>query len=82
MQVEAARLLIADHLAVPIELVQDAAEFAVDLGADSLDMIELAMRFEEELNIQIGDDEAETCATVGDALQLLKRKASITRAAA
>ena len=45
MQIEAARSLIADHLAVDVEEVQDDALFANDLGADSLDMVELAMRF-------------------------------------
>lgn len=74
MLVEAARVLIADHLAVEPELVADDAIFAVDLGADSLDMVELAMRFEDELNIVIEDDESEACVTVGDALALLARK--------
>lgn len=80
MQVETARALIADHLAVALENVRDDADFATDLGADSLDMIELAMRFEEALDISIGDDESESCETVGDALDLLRRK-TIAKAA-
>lgn len=80
MQVEAARILIADHLAVALEQVRDDADFATDLGADSLDMIELAMRFEEALDISIGDDESESCETVRDALDLLSRK-TIAKAA-
>lgn len=74
MQAEAARALIADHLAVGLEAVRDNARFSSDLGADSLDLIELAMRFEEALDISIGDDETEACATVGDALILLRTK--------
>lgn len=81
MQVEAARSLIADHLAVGIDEVQDDALFANDLGADSLDMVELAMRFEEALNISIDDDESEACATVRDALELLHRKTALSKAA-
>jgi acyl carrier protein len=78
MRFEAARTLIAEHLAVSLESVADDAIFAVDLGADSLDMVELAMRFEDELNIVIDDDESEICVTVGDALALLARKTSMT----
>ena len=74
MRFEAARRLIAEHLAVSPELAADDAIFAVDLGADSLDMVELAMRFEDELNIVIDDDESEACVTVGDALALIERK--------
>lgn len=74
MRAEAARTLIADHLAVSPALVEDDAIFSVDLGADSLDMVELVMRFEDELNILIDDDESEACVTVGDALALLERK--------
>lgn len=75
MQIEAAKALIAEHLAVELDAVQDDAAFAVDLGADSLDMVELAMRFEDELDILIEEDESEACVTVGDALALLARKA-------
>lgn len=81
MQVEDARSLISDHLAVPIDAVRDDALFTDDLGADSLDMVELAMRFEEALNIAIGDDESEACATVGDAIALLRQKTELSKAA-
>jgi acyl carrier protein len=74
MQVDAARALIADHFAVALDAVRDDACFASDLGADSLDMIELAMRFEEELDIAIDDNESEACDTVEDALNLLQSK--------
>lgn len=75
MQVEAARALIADHLAVSLDAVRDDAKFSSDLGADSLDIIELAMRFEEALDISIDDDESVSCETVRDALDLLVSKA-------
>jgi len=81
MNVESARALIADHLAVHLDAVRNDAHFAEDLGADSLDMIELAMRFEEELDISIADDETEACATVGDALTLLEAKCISVKAA-
>lgn len=74
MNVESLRALIADHLAVDVLAVRDEASFANDLGADSLDVIELAMRFEEALNIPIDDHETDSCETVGDALRLVQSK--------
>ncbi len=74
MQTETAKALIADHLAVRLDAVHDDASFEADLGADSLDLIELAMRFEEELDISIGHDEGEACETVRDALDLIQGK--------
>lgn len=74
MDAQSARSLIADHLAVDVSAVRDDASFTSDLGADSLDMVELAMRFEEALNIAIGDEESEACATVADALELIRGK--------
>ena len=69
-----ARRLIAEQLAVSPEEAHDNALFQVDLGADSLDLIELTMLFENEYGIEIGDDESEPCLTVGAALQLLREK--------
>jgi acyl carrier protein len=66
-----ARAVIADHLAVPASSVTDDAGF-VALGADSLDMVSLTMRLEEEFNTHIPDDGIEDCRTVGDALELLR----------
>ena len=80
MLTEAVRVLIADHLAVPLDVVREDASFVRDLGADSLDMIELTMRIEQELDISINDDEGEFCKTVGQALKLVGRKV-IARAA-
>ena len=74
MDVQSARALIADHLAVEIDAVRDEASFASDLGADSLDVVELAMRFEEALNVSIDDYETESCETVRDALDLIRSK--------
>jgi acyl carrier protein len=64
------RSVIADHLHVPLDRVSDQAEF-VPLGADSLDMVSLTMRFEEEFNIHIPEDAVEACTTVGDAMAML-----------
>ncbi|MEO7277038.1 MAG: acyl carrier protein [Sphingomicrobium sp.] len=82
MHMQSVRAMIADHLGVALDGVRDDADFATDLGADSLDMIELAMRFERELDITIGDDESESCATVGDALSLIQSKVATSKAAA
>ncbi len=81
MNVADARALIADHFAVGLDLVRDGASFASDLGADSLDMIELAMRFEEALDISISDDESESCEKVRDALNLVRSKLVTSKAA-
>jgi acyl carrier protein len=74
MQAEEARFLIADHLGVEFHAVRDDARFVDDLGADSLDLVQLAMRFEEALGISIEDHESEFCTTVANALDLLHRK--------
>jgi acyl carrier protein len=68
------RNLIAEHLAVPSHAVTDTALFQQDLGADSLDMIQLCMLVENRLGVPFDDEEAERCPTVGDALRLLRGK--------
>ncbi len=65
-----ARQAIADHLGVGIERVVDQVSFR-DLGADSLDLIELTMFLEQLFDIHIPDDEAFHCAKVGDAMRIL-----------
>lgn len=70
MRDEAARAIIADHLGVPLAVVQDETEFLA-LGADSLDIITLTMRFEEEFDLRVPDDQVDRCRTVRDALSLL-----------
>lgn len=76
MDAPRARAVIADHLARPASAITDNAEF-VELGADSLDMVSLTMRLEEEFNTHIPDDSVEDCQTVGDALALLREALSL-----
>ena len=68
------RQIIADQLGVKKEEVTDGAKFVDDLGADSLDTVELVMALEEEFGIEIPDEEAEKLATVGDALRYIEEK--------
>lgn len=70
------RQIIADQLGVKKEEVTDNAKFVDDLGADSLDTVELVMALEEEFGIEIPDEDAEKLATVGDALKYIEEKAS------
>ncbi len=66
--------IIVNKLGVEAEKVQNQASFIDDLGADSLDLVELIMAFEEEFNIEIPDADAEKMKSVGDALTYLKQK--------
>lgn len=66
--------IIADQLGVKKEEVTDNAKFVDDLGADSLDTVELVMALEEEFGIEIPDEDAEKLATVGDALRYIEEK--------
>ena len=61
--------IVADHLGIDEAKVQDDSSFIDDLGADSLDTVELVMAFEEEFGIEIPDDAAETIQTFGDAVK-------------
>ncbi|HSM08361.1 MAG TPA: acyl carrier protein [Gemmatimonadota bacterium] len=65
------REIIADELGVEMGKVTDEAAFVEDLGADSLDTVELVMRFEEEFEVEIPDEDAEKMLTVGDAIKYL-----------
>ena len=69
------RQIIADQLGVKKEEVTDNAKFVDDLGADSLDTVELVMALEEEFGIEIPDEEAEKLVTVGDARRYIEEKA-------
>lgn len=60
------RKIIADHLGLELDAVVDAANFMDDLGADSLDTVELVLSMEEEFGIEIPDEDAENLLTVGD----------------
>ena len=68
--------IVADHLAVEEVKVTDEASFIDDLGADSLDTVELVMAFEEEFGAEISDSDAEKILTVGDAIKFIESKAS------
>lgn len=67
--------IIAEQLGVKLEEVVDTASFIDDLGADSLDTVELVMALEEEFGIEIPDDDAEKMTTVGDAIKYIEQKA-------
>ena len=64
--------LVADQLSVEAATVALHSRFSEDLGADSLDAVELVMRFEEEFEMEIQDEAAENFATVGDVVAFLK----------
>ncbi len=64
--------IVADHLGVEEEKVVDEASFIDDLGADSLDTVELVMAFEEEFGSEISDSDAEKILTVGDAIKFIE----------
>jgi acyl carrier protein len=67
--------IIVDKLGVDESEVTPEASFTNDLGADSLDTVELIMEFEKEFNIGIPDDQAETIGTVGDAIKYIEENA-------
>ena len=66
------KAIIVDKLTVDENEVTPTAEFSKDLGADSLDTVELIMEFEKEFGIQIPDEDAEKITTVGDAIQYIE----------
>tara|TARA_B100000446_G_scaffold35239_1_gene30864 strand:+ start:150 stop:440 length:291 start_codon:yes stop_codon:yes gene_type:complete len=68
--------IVADHLGIDESKVTEEASFIDDLGADSLDTVELVMAFEEEFGTEISDSEAEKILTVGDAIKFIENKAN------
>ena len=68
--------MVADHLGIEEIKVTDEASFIDDLGADSLDTVELVMAFEEEFGSEISDSEAEKILTVGDAIKFIESKSA------
>tara|TARA_Y100001968_G_C19284868_1_gene681129 strand:+ start:692 stop:922 length:231 start_codon:yes stop_codon:yes gene_type:complete len=66
------KAIIVDKLGVDESEVTETASFTDDLGADSLDTVELIMEFEKEFDIQIPDDKAEKIVTVGDAINFIE----------
>lgn len=69
---ERVKKIVVEHLGVDEGKVAENASFIDDLGADSLDTVELVMAFEEEFSCEIPDDAAEKIQTVGDAVKFLK----------
>ncbi len=70
------KAIIAEQLGVKIEEVTDSASFVDDLGADSLDTVELVMALEEEFGIEIPDEDAEKMTNVGEAVRYVEEKAT------
>jgi len=68
--------IVVEHLGIEEEKVVGSASFIDDLGADSLDTVELVMAFEEEFGSEISDSEAEKILTVGDAVKFIEGKAN------
>ena len=66
--------IVADHLGIDESKVTEEASFIDDLGADSLDTVELVMAFEEEFGSEISDSQAEKILTVGDAVKFIENK--------
>ncbi|MBI4335384.1 MAG: acyl carrier protein [Candidatus Omnitrophica bacterium] len=76
VQADRIRAIIAEQLGVKQEEVTDQAKFIEDLGADSLDTVELVMALEEEFGIEIPDEDAEKMVSVGDAVKYIEEKAA------
>ena len=72
--VDRIKKVITNHLGVKDEKVTENAKFTEDLGADSLDQVELVMALEEEFKCEIPDEAAEKIVTVKDAIELIKNK--------
>ena len=70
---ERVKKIVVDHLGVEVDKVTEAASFIDDLGADSLDTVELVMAFEEEFGVEIPDDAADSILTVGDAVKFISK---------
>ena len=68
--------MVSDHLGIDENKVTDESSFIDDLGADSLDTVELVMAFEEEFGSEISDSEAEKILSVGDAIKFIESKAN------
>ena len=66
------KAIVVEHLGVEADKVSDTASFIDDLGADSLDNVELVMAFEEEFGVEIPDDAAEKIVTVKDAIRFIE----------
>ena len=74
---EKVRDVVVEQLGVKESEVKPEARFVEDLGADSLDTVELAMAIEEEFGIEISDDDAENAKTVGDVVEYINKKVGV-----
>lgn len=70
---ERVKKIVIDHLGADADKVVEGASFIDDLGADSLDTVELVMAFEEEFGVEIPDDAADSILTVGDAVKFIDK---------
>ena len=68
---ERVKKIVVEHLSIEEEKISESASFIDDLGADSLDTVELVMAFEEEFGVEIPDDAAESIQTFGDAVKYI-----------
>ncbi len=68
--------IVAEHLQVPLDEITRESSFVDDLKADSLDIVELVMGFEDEFNIKIPDDDYDKIRTVGDAIDYIQEKSN------
>ena len=73
---ERVKKIVVEHLGVEESKIQSDSKFIDDLGADSLDTVELVMAFEEEFGSEISDTEAEKILTVGDAVKFIESKSN------
>ena len=73
---ERVKEIVVEHLGVDKEKVQETASFIDDLGADSLDTVELVMAFEEQFSVEIPDDAAEKILTIKDAVDFLEKNST------
>ena len=73
---ERVKKIVVEHLGVEEAKIQSDSKFIDDLGADSLDTVELVMAFEEEFGSEISDTEAEKILTVGDAVKFIESKSN------
>ena len=73
---ERVKKIVVEHLGVEEAKIQSDSKFIDDLGADSLDTVELVMAFEEEFGSEISDSEAEKILTVGDAIKFIDSKSN------
>ncbi|HHI80940.1 MAG TPA: acyl carrier protein [Planctomycetes bacterium] len=72
---ERVKKIVMEQLSVEEDKIKPEASFINDLGADSLDIVELIMQFEEDFEMQIPDEDAEKIVTVGDAITYIEAKA-------